>query len=112
MVVNVWLMCLEFPNGSESLLAIRDNASAIGWLFLSSRIPPDLLYYNALQLGARKLAMLITSKLRTLPCLPTYQRRSKLGYRPPLLVWWHLVGCRGSKNVLRERLSFNLTEVG
>jgi hypothetical protein len=36
MVVNVWLTCLEHPNSSESLLAVGDNTSAIGWLFRSS----------------------------------------------------------------------------
>jgi hypothetical protein len=54
MVVNVWLMCLEHPASSESLLAVGNNASAIGWLFRSSRIDQESLCYNGLQLGARK----------------------------------------------------------
>lgn len=61
MAVNVWLMCLESPNSSESLLTIKDNTSAIGWLFRPSGIPPDSLHYDALQLGARKLAMLVAN---------------------------------------------------
>jgi hypothetical protein len=57
MVVNVWLMCVEFTDCSESLLASGDNTSAIGWLFRSSRVPNDSLYYTAVHMGARKLAM-------------------------------------------------------
>jgi hypothetical protein len=61
MVVNIWLMCETFTDQSESLLVICNNTSEIGWLFRSSQIAPDSLCYDALQLGARKLATLITN---------------------------------------------------
>ncbi len=59
MVVNVWLMWLAFPGVSEAPLAIGDNASAIGWLFRCSQVGRESLYFDALQLAARKLAMLV-----------------------------------------------------
>jgi hypothetical protein len=47
MIVNVWLMCRAFNGRSEALLAVGDNTSAIGWMFRSSRIARDSLYYDA-----------------------------------------------------------------
>lgn len=50
MVVNVWLICLKFTDRSKS---------AIGWMFKSGQISKESLYYDALQMGTRKLATLI-----------------------------------------------------
>ena len=47
MVVNVWLMCLTFRERSEALLVLGDHTSAIGWLFRSSRLPKDSIYFEA-----------------------------------------------------------------
>jgi hypothetical protein len=60
MIVSVWLMCVKFTEHSEALLAAGDNTSAIGWLFRSSQVKTDSVYYEAVQMGARKLAMLVT----------------------------------------------------
>jgi hypothetical protein len=84
MVVNVWLMCETFTEQSESLLAIGDNTSAIGWLFRSSRIDHDSLYYDALQLGARKLATLITDSEH---CLASQHIKGDANLVADLLSW-------------------------
>jgi hypothetical protein len=84
MVVNVWLMCETFTEQSEALLVIGDNTSAIGWLFRSSRISPDSLYYDALQLGARKLATLITNSEH---CLASQHIKGDANLVADLLSW-------------------------
>jgi hypothetical protein len=43
----------------ECLLAQGDNTLAIGWLYKSGRIAKDSIYYEALQIAARKLAKII-----------------------------------------------------
>jgi hypothetical protein len=84
MVVNVWLMCETFTEKSESLLAIGDNTSAIGWLFRSSRIDHDSLHYDALQLGARKLVTLITDSEH---CLASQHIKGDANLVAGLLSW-------------------------
>jgi hypothetical protein len=95
MVVNVWLMCETFTEQPESLLAIGDNTSAIGWLFRSSRIDHDSLYYDALQLGARKLATLITDSEH---CLASQHIKGDANLVADLLSWSGDV--RGSQHPL------------
>jgi hypothetical protein len=84
MFVNMWLMCLTFTDRSESLLAVGDNTSAIGWLFRSSHISPDSLYYDSLQLGARKLALLVTGSEH---CLASQHIKGETNLVADLLSW-------------------------
>jgi hypothetical protein len=63
MVVTVWLAitkCTELGNKQACILALGDNTSAIGWLYKSSKLSPDSLYYLPVQMIARKLARLTT----------------------------------------------------
>jgi hypothetical protein len=98
MVVNVWLMCETFTGQSESLLAIGDNTSAIGWLFRSGRIDQDSLCYDALQLGARKLATLIADSEH---CLASQHIKGDANLVADLLSWSGDV--RGSQHPLATR---------
>jgi hypothetical protein len=84
MIVHVWLMCRAFNSGSESLLAVGDNASAIGWMFRSSRIARYLLYYDALQMGARKLATLVIDSEH---CLVSQHTKGEANLVADLLYW-------------------------
>jgi hypothetical protein len=84
MVKNVWLMCLTFTEKSESLLAVGDNTSAIGWMFRSSKVPKESLYYAALQMGARKLATLIIDSEH---CLASQHTKGQANMVADLLSW-------------------------
>jgi hypothetical protein len=56
MVVTVWLTmtkCAELGDEQACILALGDNTSAIGWLYKSSKLAPDLLYYRPVQMIAR-----------------------------------------------------------
>jgi hypothetical protein len=77
MVVNVWLMCLEYPASSKSLLAVGDNASGIGWLFRSSRIDQKSLYYYG-------LAMMVTDSEH---CLASQHIKGETNLVANLLSW-------------------------
>jgi hypothetical protein len=59
MVVNIWIMCQDASNAKECLLALGNNTSTIGWLYKSGRIAKDSTYYEALQIAACKLAVII-----------------------------------------------------
>jgi hypothetical protein len=64
MVVTTWLIvidCEERGLKEECILSLGDNTSAVGWLFLSSRLAPDSPYYAPVQMIARKLARLVTN---------------------------------------------------
>jgi hypothetical protein len=61
-----------------------NNASAIGWLFRWSRISPDSLCYDALQLSARKSATLITSSEH---CLASQHIKGETNLVADLLSW-------------------------
>jgi hypothetical protein len=77
MVVTVWLAILEskeLGEEQECILAIGDNASAIGWLYRSSKLQPGSPNYKPVQMIARQLARLIINS--TLSCEPTHQRRT------------------------------------
>jgi hypothetical protein len=95
MIVNIWLMCLEFTSRSECLLAAGDNTSAIGWLFRSSQIPKESLYYDAVQLGARKVAELVTESEH---CLASQHIKGEMNVVPDLLSWSNNV--RGTQHPL------------
>jgi hypothetical protein len=84
MIVNVWLLCLDHPSSSEAFLAIGDNTSAIGWLFRSSRLPLSSFYYDAVQLGARKLATLIIDSDH---CLASQHIKGQANLVADLLSW-------------------------
>jgi hypothetical protein len=97
MVVNVWLMCLEFTERSEALLVVGDNTSAIGWLFRSSKVKADSLYYEALQLGARQMATLVINSDH---CLASQHTKGEANLVADLLSW---SGCvRGTPHPLAE----------
>jgi hypothetical protein len=87
MVITIWIILLECAADGSSeacILALGDNTSGIGWLFRSGRIKPHSVYYTAVQLIARKLAMLI---LESSHCLASQ----------------HL---KGSKNTVSDYLSY------
>jgi hypothetical protein len=84
MVVNVWLMCSTFTEESEALLAVGDNTSAIGWMFRSSKVPKESLYYAALQMGARKLATLVIDSKH---CLASQHTKGQANLVADLLSW-------------------------
>jgi hypothetical protein len=84
MVVNIWLMCLEYTTTSECLLAVGDNTSAIGWLFRSSRVPEELVYYDAVQLVARQLAVLV---IESEHCLASQHTKGEANVVADLLSW-------------------------
>lgn len=57
MAINILVMLEETRDEAfPCLLALGDNTSAIGWLFRSSRIGPDSVYFQTVQLIARKIA--------------------------------------------------------
>jgi hypothetical protein len=63
MAVTIWLIVLECAARGlvdECILGLGDNTSAIGWIFRSTRLPPDSPYYSPVQLIARKVAILTT----------------------------------------------------
>jgi hypothetical protein len=63
MAITIWLIvqeCNELSIRDECILSLGDNTSAVGWLFRSSRLPPESPYYGPVQLIARKVALLIT----------------------------------------------------
>jgi hypothetical protein len=69
MVVTIWLVlieCAEQGSEQDCILGLGDNTSAIGWLFKSSKLPPDSPYYKPVQLIARKLARLINASTHCL----------------------------------------------
>ncbi len=69
MAVTVWLAiteCTELGDKQACILALGDNTSAIGWLYKSSKLSPDSLYYLPVQMIARKLARLITDSTHCL----------------------------------------------
>jgi hypothetical protein len=62
MMVAIWLLLLECDDSDQDcIMALGDNTSAIGWLYKSSRLPPDSPYYKPVQLISRKLARLVTA---------------------------------------------------
>jgi hypothetical protein len=69
MVVTVWLAideCSALGDEQACILALGDNTSAIGWLYKSSKLTADSLYYRPVQMIARKLASLITNSTHCL----------------------------------------------
>ena len=63
MAVTIWLVvkeCEEEGAKEECILALGDNTSAIGWLHRSGRLSPESVYYEAVNLVARKVASLVT----------------------------------------------------
>ena len=66
MAVTIWLHCLELPSSSECILQLSDSSSALGWLHRSSRIPSDSIYYDPVQMVARKVATLIINSEHSL----------------------------------------------
>jgi hypothetical protein len=69
MVVTVWLVileCAELGTEETCILALGDNTSAIGWLYKSSKLRPDSLYYKPVQLIARQLARLVIASTHCL----------------------------------------------
>jgi hypothetical protein len=88
-------MCQTLAEQSESLLAIGDNTCAIGWLFRSGQIDQDSLCYDALQLGARKLATLIADSVH---CLASQHIKGDANLVADLLSWSGDV--RGSQHPL------------
>ncbi len=92
MVITIWIISLECAaNGSSEacILALGNNTSGIGWLFRSGRIKPHSVYYTAVQLIARKLAMLI---LESSHCLASQ----------------HL---KGSKNTVSDYLTISQADI-
>jgi hypothetical protein len=62
MAVTIWLVLLDCKSQGlvdECILSLGDNTSAIGWIFRSTRLPPDSPYYLPVQLIARKVAFLL-----------------------------------------------------
>jgi hypothetical protein len=59
MAINIWLACLESPEGEHCILAIGDNTSAIGWLHDSSRLDTRWDAQKAHLQVARKIASLL-----------------------------------------------------
>ncbi len=69
MAVTIWLNILDCAAQgltSECILGLGDNTSAIGWIFRSTRLPPDSAYYAPVQLIARKIARLTTESRQCL----------------------------------------------
>jgi hypothetical protein len=63
MAVTIWIVILDCTARGltdECILSLGDNTSAIGWIFRSTRLPPDSPYYAPVQLIARKVALLVT----------------------------------------------------
>ena len=59
MAINIWLACLDSPEGEHCILAIGDNTSAIGWLHNSSRLDTRWDAQRAHLQVARKIATLM-----------------------------------------------------
>lgn len=63
MAVNIWLMCDRAKEDDHRcLLALGDNTSAIGWIFRSGKVVRGSIYFQAVQLIARKVATLVYKK--------------------------------------------------
>jgi hypothetical protein len=63
MAVTIWIILLDCKTHgitNECILSLGDNTSAIGWIFRSTRLPPDSSYYAPVQLISRKVALLVT----------------------------------------------------
>jgi hypothetical protein len=63
MAVTIWIILLDCARSGlndECILSLGDNTSAIGWIFRSTRLPPDSPYYAPVQIIARKVALLVT----------------------------------------------------
>jgi hypothetical protein len=84
MIVNIWLMCLAFRDCTKSLVVIGDNMSVIRWMFQSSGLKKDSLYYDMLQMGEHKLATLITDLEH---CLASKHTKGKVNLIANLLSW-------------------------
>lgn len=57
MAVNILVMLQEAKDERHPcLLALGDNTSTVGWLYRSSSIGPSLVYFQTVQLVARKIA--------------------------------------------------------
>ena len=57
MGVNILLLLHENPKASyPCILALGDNTSGIGWIFRSSKVSRNSVYYSAVKMIARKLA--------------------------------------------------------
>ena len=61
MTVNIWLQLVELDDNTESecILALGDNTSAIGWLWRTSKISEDSVYFKVVNMIANKLARII-----------------------------------------------------
>ena len=60
MVVNIWLECLDAePNELPCILAVGDSTSAIGWLYKTSNLDPEVEMHRAHLMVARHLARLL-----------------------------------------------------
>jgi hypothetical protein len=69
MMITAWLILLECDSlglSEECILTLRDNTSAIGWLFRSGKLSTSSSYYEAVQFVARKLAELLTDSTHIL----------------------------------------------
>jgi hypothetical protein len=62
MMVTIWTIlvdCAAEGATEECILSLGDNTSAIGWLFRTKGVDPTSLYFEAVNLVARKLARLM-----------------------------------------------------
>jgi hypothetical protein len=62
MMLTIWVIldeCETDGSSEECILSLGDNISGIGWLFRTRGVKPDSLYYDAVNLEARKLAKLM-----------------------------------------------------
>jgi hypothetical protein len=69
MAITIWMVlidCAERALHEESVLALGDNTSAIGWIFRSSRLDPYFPYFRPVQLIARKIAELLLDSPQSL----------------------------------------------
>jgi hypothetical protein len=62
MMITIWTIivdCEADGQTEECILSLGDNTSAIGWIFRTKGIGPDSVYFDAVNLVARRLARLI-----------------------------------------------------
>jgi hypothetical protein len=61
MAITIWLQLLDDPDEQHCILALGDNTSALGWIYQSSHIDKQSLYYEPTNLIACTLALLVVS---------------------------------------------------
>jgi len=60
MVITIWLSVHNMNSHSECIIGLGDNTSALWWLYHYSKLKVSSKYYDAVELIARKLALVIT----------------------------------------------------